>query len=103
MKPRERGVPLTGEERAALLLLIESGVLLPVQVFGSEDCCEHNPHGASDAPPCPSQGHGLCDRFSIHTPAGSDCNRAEWWLMRPVDEAMDDPALRAAWMSVLQE
>lgn len=54
--------------------------LVPVQVFGENLCCEHNPHGVDLAlnpgyegvTDCESQGNGLCDAVSWW----SDCNRA---------------------------
>ncbi len=52
--------------------------LVPVQVFGENMCCEHNPHGAildgshPEWRDCDSQGNGLCDAVSWW----SDCNRA---------------------------
>jgi len=57
---------------------IRSGALVPVAVFG----------GPSDCPHCGKQvpwAFGLCDRFSKFTPGGSDCNRAEFFLLRPND------------------
>lgn len=60
--------------------------LVPVQVFGTEQCCQHNPHGAliganPDNPEwtdCESQGYGLSDAVS----AWSDCNRAVGHIYR---------------------
>ncbi len=81
--------------------LIRSGALVPVQVFGTE--CSHNP---------PEDfSFGLCDRFSTHTPGGSDCNRAEYFLLRPNDltfegstaEIEDLEEIRAALKEVLDE
>lgn len=52
--------------------------LVPVQVFGENMCCEHNPHGALVIPEnvgvvdCEAQGNGLMDAVS----SWSDCNRA---------------------------
>ena len=76
--------------------LVRSGALIPVMVFGTEDCCKHG--SAAD---CESTGYGLCDRFSHHAQAGSDCNRADFFLLRPSDEAMGDPVLREAIQWVL--
>lgn len=58
--------------------LIRSGALIPVQVYGTEcahDECDNPRH----------DGFGLSDRFSRHSPGGSDCNRAEFFLLRPND------------------
>ncbi len=69
--------------------MVRSGLLLPVQVFGGPETCQKCGH---DVP----WTYGLCDRFTEHSPGGSDCNRAEPFLLRPSDAAMDDPELRAA-------
>jgi len=42
------------------------------------------------------------DRASVHTPGMSDCNRAIPFMLRPSDEAMADPAVREALLSVLE-
>jgi hypothetical protein len=81
--------------------LIRSGALIPVQVFGTNECCEHGSMGAGQD--CPSTGFGLCDRFSSHAPGGSDCNRAEFFLLRPSNEVMADPSIRAALEEVIDE
>jgi hypothetical protein len=52
-------------------------VLVPVEVFGTDDCCQHG-HEEGD---CPSKGYGLSDGVS----AWSDCNRATGQIYR-VDE-----------------
>lgn len=78
--------------------LILAGHLIPVAVFGTDKCCEHGDHID-----CPSTGYGLCDRFSTHAPAGSDCNRADWFLLRPTDHAMNSYAVRLAVHKVLDE
>lgn len=80
--------------------LIRKGALIPVQVFGTDTCCEHGDGGGAE---CKSTGYGLCDRFSTHAPSGSDCNRADDFLLRPSDEAMRDPAVRAALDQVLDD
>lgn len=80
-----------------LAAMIRTGTLVPVQVFGTESCCQHGAEG------CESIGYGLCDRFSTHAPSGSDCNRAEFFLLRPSDAAMEDPGIRAALISVLDD
>ena len=74
--------------------LIRSGVLIPVAIFGGDtDCaCGRRIHW----------GYGVMDRFSTHSPAGSDCNRADAYLLRPSDKAMDDPAVKAALNAVLE-
>ena len=41
--------------------------LVPVEVFGENDCCEHGENAE-----CKSAGYGLCDAVT----AWSDCNRA---------------------------
>lgn len=80
--------------------LIRSGALVPVAVFGTE--CAHE--GCEDET---HDGFGLCDRFSRHTPGGSDCNRAEFFLMRPNDlrsgPNVDLDDIRAALNEVLDE
>lgn len=81
----------------ALILLIKNGALLPVMVFGTTDCCAHGPFDPSNPAAhrdCVSVGHGLCDTFGPHT-VGSDCNRAERYLMRPSDELMTPRVLEA--------
>ncbi len=84
--------------------LIRLGALIPVTVFGN---CEHpvptRPGAAETA--CNDQAHwayGLCDLMSEHSLAGSDCNRADHFLLRPSDEAMADPVVREAIAAVLQ-
>ena len=72
--------------------LIESGDLIPVLVFGS---CGHPERGTT----CEDPEHwsfGLCDEFTVHSPAGSGCNRAEGFIFRPSDAAMGDRAVSAA-------
>lgn len=64
--------------------LVRRGVLIGVEVFGTDDCCEHGPFDE-----CPANGFGLCDTFGPAS-VGSDCNRAERWIMRPSDEHMTD-------------
>jgi len=66
--------------------------LVPVGVFGEDDCCLHDP--PSDAPngpvaneECPSKGYGLSDAVS----SWSDCNRAIGKIYR-VDDT--DPKYR---------
>jgi hypothetical protein len=58
--------------------LIRNGTLVPVQVFGGPDTC---PKCGTDVP----WAYGLCDRFSRYSPGGSDCNRSEFFLLRPND------------------
>jgi len=70
--------------------LIRSGALVPVQVFGS--CGHPDPSPGWPNATCDEGEHfsfGLCDRFSTHTPGGSDCNRAEFYLLRPNDLAYE--------------
>lgn len=68
------------EARFALAQLIDDGWLIGVEVFGAH-CCD-------DIAGCTNEsGFGLCDTFSSHA-CGSDCNRAEKWLMRPSDTLM---------------
>ena len=90
--------PATGEplpqptgfvDQEALLDLVRRGVLVGVEVFGTDQCCEHGEHVD-----CDSTGYGLCDRFTPHS-VGSDCNRSAPFLLRPADGQMTD-ALRAA-------
>lgn len=73
-KPHDQGEPYR-----QLLELVRSGALIGVEVFGTDDCCEHGPD--TD---CPSKGYGLCDALAPH----SDCNRARKWLLRPSDALM---------------
>lgn len=47
--------------------------IVPIEVFGTGDCCEHSPDGvAYDERGCRSTGYGLMDAVQ----AWSDCNRA---------------------------
>lgn len=61
--------------------------LVPVEVFGTEDCCLHDPPPYSSRPPyagdeeCESAGYGLSDAVS----AWSDCNRATGRIYRVDD------------------
>lgn len=73
---------------SVLAQLILNGTLIPVQVFGGPD--DYN-----------EWGYGLCDAFSLHAPAGSDCNRAEIFLLRPSDDAMNSRDVMAALLYVL--
>lgn len=73
LAPKLPEPPATDEPE--LIRLIGAGRLIPVQVFGADS-------------------YGLCDRFSPHT-VGSDCNRADDFLLRPVDQLMTEP-VRAA-------
>lgn len=70
------------QAKDAVLLLAREGWLIGVEVFGTDDCCLHGDD------PCPSDGFGLCD--AMHEPVswGSDCNRAERFLLRPHDDLM---------------
>lgn len=85
--------------------LILRGVLVPVQVFGTDECCEHTlgPNQVEDPVEagCEAVGHGLSDRASYHAPGGSDCNRAEFFLLRPSNEEMADSDLAIALMKVM--
>ena len=54
--------------------------LVPVEVFGTMDCCLHGPDGD-----CPSKGYGLCDAVQ----GWSDCNRARGRIYRVED--LDGP------------
>lgn len=53
--------------------------LVPVEVFGGNDCCTHGDH--PDPAECPSMGYGLSDAVS----AWSDCNRARGRVYRAED------------------
>jgi hypothetical protein len=60
---------------------------VPVQVYGG---CAHPVEFEGRTVRCldgfcDTWGFGLCDRFSRYTPGGSDCNRAEFFLLRPSD------------------
>jgi hypothetical protein len=87
------------ENRVARAIL--SGDLIPIMVFGTDECCEHGPD-AEDNRDCRSTGFGLCDRFSKHAPGGSDCNRANHYMLRPSDALMDDAEVQAALDAVLE-
>lgn len=81
---------ITKKQAATMLsTLIDNGWLLGVQVFGVDDCCEHGDD------PCPADGFGLCDNMNQHSPGGSDCNRAERFLMRPHDLLMTNEVAEA--------
>lgn len=69
---------------ALLVELVRLGVLVGVEVFGADSCCEHG-----DFADCDAAGFGLCDVFGPHS-VGSDCNRAERWLLRPRDGLLSD-------------
>lgn len=69
---------MTDEEALILIhALVDEGWLIGVELFGEDE----------------DTGVGLCDVFSKNSPSGSDCNRAERWLMRPHDNLMTE-ALR---------
>ena len=85
---------------AELADAILSGLLIPVMVFGTNECCEHG-ISADENPACHSSGYGICDQISTHAPGGSDCNRAYNFLLRPNDEAMNSVAVEAALLAVL--
>ena len=61
--------------------------MIGIQTFGTEDCCLHNPDGREDQL-CDAAAYGLMDKFGPHS-VGSDCNRAEPFMLRPADELMD--------------
>lgn len=63
---------------------IRAGELLPVVIFGTDS-------------------YGVCDRFSTHSPGGSDCNRASGMLFRLSDEQMHNQEVLAAFYAVLDE
>lgn len=66
--------------------LIRSGALIPVAVYGG--CGHPEPLPGHPNRTCDEDEHfswGLSDRFSRHSPGGSDCNRAEFFLLRPND------------------
>lgn len=90
---------------AGLGALVKSGVLIPVQVFGGYNDPTDPDMTVYACPSCNSElewGYGLADRCSTHAPSGSDCNRAAFFLLRPSDAAMADPALREALEAVLE-
>lgn len=67
--------------------LVELG-LVPVQVFGADDCCEHGLYGeAGSNDECQATGCGLMDAVA----GWSDCNRAGGKIYR-IDET--DPKYR---------
>lgn len=91
--------------------LIRTGALIPVAVFGN---CDHpvptSPEYAAQTgkteTTCGDESHwgwGLMDRVSEHSPAGSDCNRAVPYMLRPSDDAMQSVEVRAAILEVLDE
>jgi hypothetical protein len=57
--------------------------LVPVEVFGTSECCEH---GYNDDN-CPSIGFGLSDAVS----SWSDCNRAAGRIYRIDDQVHREP------------
>ena len=80
----------------AVAKMIRLGVLVPIAVFGTDcdhDGCEDERHGS----------FGLMDRFSRHSPAGSDCNRAEFYMLRPSDDLMQGPLVKEALDEVIAE
>ena len=98
-------------DEEALAALIRSGALIPVAVFGN---CEHPVPTSSDyaaatgkrETTCEDESHwswGLMDRSSEHSPAGSDCNRAIPYMLRPSDKAMHGPMVRKAIWEMLDE
>lgn len=92
----------------AVAKLILTGALVPVSVFGPGLVCPSCAKGLDDEP-CPHCGSevvgsfGLCDRFTHVGSVGSDCNRAEWFLLRPTDELMDSEGVRQALRDVLDD
>lgn len=62
--------------------------LVPVEVFGTESCCEHGHSPALNGIECESGGYGLMDV----TGAGSDCNRARGHIFRVDDLPNRQPA-----------
>lgn len=84
----EQREPLTGPQAAAVLrALVEDGWLIGIEVFGAH-CCD-------DIGACEREsGFGLCDVFGPAS-VGSDCNRAEGYMLRPADALMVD-GLKAA-------
>lgn len=96
---------------ASIADLIRSGALVPVQVFGG-DADKAGDTGTQHCQKCHADvpwGYGLCDRFSRFKPGGSDCNRAEFFLLRPNDlghqgaEVQDMEAIRTAIQEVLDD
>lgn len=89
--------------------LIRSGALIPVDVYGG--CGHPDPLPGYPERTCDEDDHlsyGLCDRFSQFAPGGSDCNRAQFFLLRPNDlgpfggaEIEDLEEIRAAITEVL--
>jgi len=75
--------PLTGPQAAAVLrALVEDGWLIGVEVFGAHSC--------DDIAACEREGgFGLSDVFGPAS-VGSDCNRAESYLLRPADKLMHE-------------
>ena len=59
-----------------ILQLLRDCWLVPIEVFGDEELDR--------------VGYGLMDRNGVW----SDCNRAERFMLRPADTAMNDPRLR---------
>ena len=110
-EPRRFRYPFGWQSAAQpIAALIRLGALIPVTVFGN---CGHPvptrpgiaiATGAAETE-CNDASHwnyGLADLMSEHSLAGSDCNRADHFLLRPSDEAMADPLVREAIDAVLQ-
>lgn len=97
-------MPLVPNPVYALVQLIETGALVPVQVYGG--CGHPDPSPGHPRATCNEDEHfswGLMDRFSTHAPGGSDCNRAASFILRPSDNLMDDNAVRRALRRVLDD
>jgi hypothetical protein len=63
--------------------------LVPVEVFGTEDCCQHGDNVDHDNRQCTSIGYGIMDAVS----AWSDCNRAIGRIYRAEDRLGVDDAV----------
>lgn len=90
-------------EEGMVAALIRSGALIPVEVFGS---CGHPVGVDMRLDTCEDSDHwsyGLSDRASSFSVAGSDCNRATGFILRPSDELMGTKAIRDALVYVTEE
>lgn len=93
---------VAASEEAMIAALVRSGALIPVQVFGSCDHPVTNDRGQTFRCEEPDHwGFGLSDRMSEHAMVGSDCNRAEGFILRPSDALMGTAAVREAIAAVV--
>lgn len=82
-------------------LLIREGHMIPVEIFGAAG--ENAETHCSCGKELPEWGYGVSDRFSTHAPGGSDCNRADVYMLRPSDALMETTEIKAALRDVLED